>query len=191
MPLLVLYYLFVFGLICIPVFARTAGKFPPGWLALAGFLIMVRWLSFAMNNIGEYANGCHKIMFKEWVNGMQGTGHEPVIPTHHQNTGFHIHMTSRDTCALLLVSMVLIISGAAKYDNENLRWIIAVGGLGLGELFYRWLLELSLPNSRFWAAVGVDSPEHPTLRRDFMSKSRFTAFLKDNLNRWIGFRRGN
>jgi hypothetical protein len=179
MPILVFYYLVCFGFMCVPVFAHSPGTFPKGWLAMVGFLFMMRWMFFTWNNHREYRKAVNEIMFKEWVNGIGGNDSTPIIDSQRQHTGFGINMSLRDTLALALVCSIFIIAGGAKYSDKGLRWMIAVGGSGLGELLLRWGLEACLPNSRFWGALDrAGMPEHPALRDEYLSPSRLTIWWR-------------
>ncbi|MCJ1228925.1 hypothetical protein MMC12_005589 [Toensbergia leucococca] len=186
MPILVLYYLICFGFTCIPVFAHTPGTFSKGWLAMIGFLFAMRWLFFTWNNHREYGKAANEIMFKEWVNGIGGSddGSTRIIDSRRQHTGFGIHMSPRDTLALALLCSIFIAAGAAKYSDKGLRWMIAVGGSGLGELLLRWGLEMCLPSSRFWGALDQEGmPEHPALRKEYLSPSRLTLLWRELFTR--------
>ena len=179
-PLIVGYYLVCFGFACIPGFAHTPGMFPRGWLAMIGFMFSMRWLFFAFNNIREYMMAANEISFNEWVNGIGGTDGTRIIDSRLRHTGLNINMNFRDTLALAFVCSIFIIAGAFKYDNRNLRWMIVVGSSGLGELLFRWGLEICLPNSRFWGeSTSAGDPEHPALRANYLSPSRFTTWCRN------------
>ena len=179
MPVLVFYYIVCFGLCCIAGFAHAPGSFPRNWLAMIGFLFVFRWLFFSFNNTRDYRLAAIQINFKEWVNGIGGTDGTPIIDSQRAHTGFNVNMNLRDTLALTLLCSIFIIAGAAKYSDEGYRWMIAVGGSGLGELLMRWGLELCLPTSRFWGALPAGGrPEHPGARNEYLSPSRLTRWLK-------------
>ena len=182
MPLLVAYYLVCFAFACIPGFAHTPGMFPRGWLAMIGFMFVMRWLFFTWNNTREYMKAANEVNFNEWVNGIGSADRTPIIDSRLQHTGSNINMNFRDTVALVFICSIFIIVGAAKYGNRNLRWMIAVGSSGLGELLLRWALEMCLPKSRFWGESTHG--EHPALRADYLSPSRFTMWCR-NLS-WRG-----
>ncbi|KAG7006534.1 hypothetical protein G7Y79_00014g037090 [Physcia stellaris] len=185
MPILVFYYLVCFGFCCIAGFAHQPGSFPKGWLAMIAFFFAFRWLFFTWNNHREYTKAVNSINFNDWVNGIGGEaagGHNPIIDSDRVHTGFNVNMNLRETIVLALLCSIFIIAGAAKYENTNCRWLIAVGGSGLGELLLRWILELCLPTSIFWGPLThAGQPEHPALRRAYLSPSRLTVWLKANI----------
>jgi hypothetical protein len=179
LPILVFYYLVCFGFSCIAGFAHTPGSFPTGWLAMIGFLFVMRWLFFTLNNFREYQQAAIKSKFKEWVNGIGGNDGTPIIDSQRAHTGLNINMNLRDTLALGLLCSIFVVAGAIRYNNRDLRWMIAVGGSGLGELLLRWVLELCLPTSRFWGPLtSAGKPEHPALRAEYLNPSRLTRWWR-------------
>ena len=84
------------------------------------------------------------------IGGERGVGQTPIIDGKQIHPGLNINMSARDTVVLALLCSVFIIAGAATYNTRNCRWLVAVGGSGLGELLLRWVLELCLPTSRLW-----------------------------------------
>ncbi|RMZ92223.1 hypothetical protein DV736_g533, partial [Chaetothyriales sp. CBS 134916] len=157
---LVLYYLLVFSLMCPAAFTHGPGSFPRGWLALIGFFMMMRLLSFAWNNMRGYAAAAERIQFTAWVNGIDNNA-APVVDLEKRYTGFSVHMSPRDTI------MVLTIRGAL-----------------VGELLFRWGLEIWLPTSIFWGPTShAGLPEHETLRQVYMSSSWLTRRVKAMLGR--------
>jgi hypothetical protein len=182
MPILLLYYLFCYGIISIPVFAVKPGAFSSGYYILLGFIMTFRLLYFSWNNLSSYPEAGNKIVFNEWVEGIQsgnmGAAHRrenPIFPrTGH--TGLNVNMKSHETLLFLGVCAICIIVGAAKYENRNLRWAIAVGVCGIGEVvFVRWGLEHWLPR---WTGWQEPSGEVPALRQTFVDPSRATLWLR-------------
>lgn len=173
-----LYYLSCLGFICIPVFAHTPGSFPPGWLAMIGFLFQVRLLSFTWNNTRDYRAEANNVLFNAWVNGIGGPDDPPIISHHQGQTRFSVHLSRADTMVLVTLSFIFAIAGAARYSEPDVRWMVATGISFLCEILLRWFLELCLPRTRFW---GPEMQEHPALRDAYMSPSRFTEWLRNHL----------
>ena len=180
MPILLFYYLVCFGFTCIPVFAHTPGAFPRGWLAMIGFLFMMRLLLYTWNTGRDYRKAVYEVQFNAWVNGIGGDDDAaPIIDSQSRHSGFNINLSLRDSLTLALLCSVFIVAGAARYSDTGLRWMIAVGGSGLGELLLWWGLELCLPTSRFWAPGGIDGwRELPALRAEYLSPSRLTRWSR-------------
>ncbi|MDI1486486.1 MAG: hypothetical protein OHK93_005716 [Ramalina farinacea] len=179
MPLLFVYYLACLGIACIVAFAHTPGTFPEGWLAMIGFLFVMRILFFTWNSFRDYSKAANEIHFNSWVNGIEVGSAKPIIESQEVHTGLNINLTLRDSSILALLSVLFIVVGGVVYEEKDWRWMIAVGASAIGELVLRFGLEHCLPTSRFWGPMSEGGmPEHPALRESFLSASRLTKWLR-------------
>ena len=75
------------------------------------------------------------------------------------------------------ICAMFIVIGLWKHGDKNVRWLIAAGMGGLGEVLLRWLLELYHDR---WAWLGLRRAENERLAPYdlFFSESRFTKAVR-------------
>lgn len=170
---LLIWYVVCLLLVCIPAFCHTPGNFPGRWFPLIGVLFWVRFTHFQMYGLREFGDAVARILFREWVNGIDRNESTPIIDENDPHTGLNVNMSPRDTVIMLVICLAFILAGGVKYSNKNLRWMIAVSATGIGEVFVRLGLEICLP--RFWEPTS--RPEYHLLRREFLRPSFVTRHL--------------